>query len=47
MKELFEGAIKFREEDFNEHKELYESLNEAMEGYIETKIENNLSIPIP
>ncbi len=26
MKELFEGAIKFREEDFNEHKELYESL---------------------
>ena len=27
--------------------ELYESLNEAMEGYIETKIENNLSIPIP
>ncbi len=26
---------------------LYERLNEAMEGYIETKTENNLSIPIP
>ena len=26
---------------------LYESLNEAMEGYIEVKIENNLYIPIP
>ena len=26
---------------------LYESLNEAMEGYIETKIENGLSVPIP
>lgn len=26
MKELFEGAIKFQEEDFNDHKELYESL---------------------
>lgn len=25
---------------------LYECLNEAMEGYIETKMENNLSIPI-
>ena len=27
--------------------ELYESLNEAMEGYIEVKLENNLNIPIP
>ncbi len=27
--------------------ELYESLNEAMEGYIEVKLENNLPIPIP
>ena len=27
--------------------ELYESLNEAMEGYIEIKLENNLAIPIP
>jgi len=27
--------------------ELYASLNEAMAGYIETKLENNLSIPIP
>jgi len=26
MKELFEGAIKFQEEDFNAHKELYEKL---------------------
>lgn len=26
---------------------LYVSLNEAMEGYIETKLENNLSIPLP
>lgn len=26
---------------------LYENLNEAMKGYIEVKIENNLSIPIP
>ena len=26
---------------------LYESLNEAMEGYIEVKIENNFSIPVP
>lgn len=26
---------------------LYESLNEAMEGYIEVKLENNLPIPIP
>ena len=26
---------------------LYESLNEALEGYIEIKIENNLPIPIP
>ena len=27
--------------------ELYEDLNEAMEGYIEVKLENNLPIPIP
>lgn len=27
--------------------ELYQSLNEAMEGYFEVKQENNLPIPIP
>ncbi len=27
--------------------ELYESLNEAMEGYLVVKIENNLAIPLP
>lgn len=27
--------------------ELYENLNEAMEGYIEVKLENNLDVPIP
>lgn len=27
--------------------ELYEALNEAMEGYIEVKLENNLPIPEP
>lgn len=27
--------------------ELYECLNEAMEGYIEVKLENNLPIPLP
>ncbi|MCI8426379.1 MAG: toxin-antitoxin system HicB family antitoxin [Lachnospira sp.] len=27
--------------------ELYQSLNEVMEGYIEVKLENNLSVPIP
>ncbi len=27
--------------------ELYKNLNEALEGYIETKIENNLEIPRP
>ncbi len=27
--------------------ELYESLNEAMEGYIEVKLENNIPIPLP
>ena len=27
--------------------ELYESLNEAMEGYIEVKLENGLPIPVP
>ena len=29
MKELFEGAIKFQEEDFSAHKDLYESLKTA------------------
>ncbi|TLD96213.1 carbonic anhydrase [Helicobacter jaachi] len=33
MKELFEGAIKFREEDFNEHKKLYESLKKHQEPH--------------
>lgn len=27
--------------------ELYENLNEAMEGYLEVKLENNLPIPVP
>lgn len=27
--------------------ELYENLNEAMEGYIEVKLENNIPIPEP
>ena len=27
--------------------ELYNNLNEALEGYIETKLENNLEIPRP
>lgn len=27
--------------------ELYESLNEAMQGYLEAKLENNLPIPMP
>ena len=27
--------------------ELYTNLNEALEGYIETKLENNLEIPSP
>ncbi len=27
--------------------ELYENLNEAMEGYIKVKLENNMPIPIP
>lgn len=31
----------------NTIEELYESLNEAMEGYIEVKLENNLPIPEP
>lgn len=26
---------------------LYENLNEAMEGYLEVKLENNLPIPLP
>ena len=27
--------------------ELYEGLNEALEGYIEVKLENNIPIPLP
>ena len=27
--------------------ELYESLNESMEGYLEVKLEHNLSVPLP
>ena len=27
--------------------ELYKNLNEAMEGYLEVKLENNLQIPLP
>jgi predicted HicB family RNase H-like nuclease len=27
--------------------ELYKNLNEALEGYIETKLDNNLEIPYP
>lgn len=27
--------------------ELYKSLDEAMEGYLEVKLENNLAIPVP
>lgn len=27
--------------------ELYEGLNEAMQGYIEVKLENNMPIPVP
>ncbi len=27
--------------------ELYESLDEAMEGYIEAKLQNNMIIPLP
>lgn len=27
--------------------ELYENLNESMEGYLEVKLENNLPVPIP
>lgn len=27
--------------------ELYQSLNEAMEGYLEVRLENNMPIPIP
>lgn len=27
--------------------ELYENLNEAMEGYLETKMEHGLEIPVP
>ena len=27
--------------------ELYEGLNEAMEGYIEVKLENGLQLPVP
>ncbi len=27
--------------------EVYQNLNEAMEGYIETKLENNINVPLP
>lgn len=33
MEELFDGAIKFREEDYNEHKDLYESLKKRQEPH--------------
>lgn len=33
MRELFEGAMKFREEDYNEHKALYESLKKRQEPH--------------
>ena len=33
MKELFQGAVKFREEDFNEHRKLYESLKKHQEPH--------------
>ncbi len=33
MRELFEGAIKFQEEDFNAHKDLYESLKKHQEPH--------------
>ena len=31
----------------NTAEEVYKNLNEAMEGYIETKLENNIEIPLP
>lgn len=33
MKELFDGVIKFQEEDFNDHKELYESLKQKQDPH--------------
>lgn len=33
MKELFAGAIKFKEEDFNTHKELYENLRQSQDPH--------------
>lgn len=33
MKSLFEGAVKFREEDFKEHKELFERLGQKQEPH--------------
>ncbi len=33
MKELFEGAIKFQEEDFAAHKDLYESLKQHQDPH--------------
>ncbi len=33
MRELFEGALKFQEEDFNAHKELYESLKKRQDPH--------------
>ena len=37
-------AAKVQEDSLEE---LYEGLNEAMEGYIEVKLENGLKIPVP
>lgn len=33
MKELFEGAIRFQEDDFNKHRDLYESLKKHQEPH--------------
>ena len=33
MRELFEGALKFQEEDFNAHKDLYESLKQHQDPH--------------
>ena len=33
MKELFEGVLKFREEDFIQHQDLYESLGKAQDPH--------------
>ena len=33
MKELFEGAIKFQEEDYLNHKELYDNLKKSQDPH--------------